>query len=129
VTERAKGPQLRAEFVTDANGTPETVHGEGVDHFRIKLFVDDAPDGTHAVTYELDPTYFDPVREVRAGVQRFEQEITSYGDYELSARVRHRGRTEYLGTSLTKALEGTYGSGAEIQSPAVRDAIDRLKEL
>lgn len=120
-TGRAR-PRIRAEFVLDAQGRPLR-YGSDPAHYRIRLWVDGAPHDAHAVNWELHETYFDPVREVlrKPG---FVEEITSYGDFVITARIRSRKRHEQASALLSEALASTYGAGA---TDEVRAAIGAIR--
>jgi len=115
-------PQICAEFVLDKEGNkPIAVEGAS---FRIKLFIDGAPDDTHAVTYKLHESYYDRSREVREA-PRFEEEITSYGDYPVQAVIRRKKQSQVISEKLSAALERGYGKDA---SQAIRSAIAQIQK-
>jgi len=93
----------------DPEGKPLRLEGDNFPHYKIKLWTEGCPRGTYAVNYKLDDTYNDPNREVRSDVQNFEEEITSYGDFVVSAQIRQKGKTDLTTVLLSAALEATYG--------------------
>ena len=117
-------PLIRASFILDKQGRPIAIQSGGTKHYRIKLHVEDVPEDAHAVTYELHESYYDPIREVRRDVPNFEEEITSYGDYDLKIRVRRKNRVDLATTTLGRALENAY---KDSMTPMVREAIDEIK--
>jgi hypothetical protein len=117
-------PKIVAEFITDSRGAPQYVEGPSRKHYRIRLSLRDAPPDVSRVTYKLDESYRQPLREVPIGVPHFQEEITSFGDYTVTAMLRRRAGTELVTNSLTAALHETYRSNL---TPSVREAIDRLQ--
>jgi hypothetical protein len=103
-------PTLKARFLLDRNGNPKFEHDGDHKHYEIELYVDDAPEDTFAVTYILDESYYDPVVESKKKNASFGEEITSYGDYVIVAKVRARTRTYVIQRSLAKALAEEYDS-------------------
>ena len=95
-------PTITAEFVEGPQG-PEGFKHEGVEFFRIRLGVSDLPDSTYAVTYTLHDTFFDPVREAREKTG-FMEEIETYGDFTVYAKVRTRQGVVSLKRQLSEAL-------------------------
>src|SRR5262245_6356491 len=90
--------EVKARFRLDANGLPESItttkKGKTLPAYRIALIV--RPSTTTVpiqnVTFFLDPSYYDSVREARKQEDgSFEVEITSYGDYTLVAQVQSDG--------------------------------------
>jgi hypothetical protein len=80
-------PTLKARFLLDRNGNPRFEDDGEHKHYEIELYIDDAPDDTFAVTYILDESYYDPVVESKKKDASFGEEITSYGDYVIFAKV------------------------------------------
>lgn len=118
-------PKLKAKFVTKSDGSLDTIERKGLRHYRIELSLDDVdPTSTRLVTYDLDPSYLDPKREVAPGTPAFAQQITSYGDYPVTATVLGHGGQSWTVRKLSEALEETYGSG---QSAAIADALKDIK--
>ena len=102
-------PELKAEFVLDPGGKPKFVERNGKRHYDIRLRVDSAPDDAYGVTYELDPSYYDAVREAKdVPGGRFEENINSYGDYVIRAAVRAKSGPTILKDSLAVALKRSY---------------------
>jgi hypothetical protein len=117
-------PKILAEFITDSKGQPQYLNGKARKHYRIRLFLKDAPADVSRVTYKLDESYRQPVREVPVGVPDFGEEITSFGDHTVTAMLRRRTGTDLVTNSLSAALEETYRGNAP---PSVREAIDGLQ--
>ncbi len=122
----ANEPVLRAEFELDALGRPLMAQSGQHDHYKIRLLVDGAPIDTHAVTYELDRSYYDPIREARDRSGGFTQEVTSYGDYVVKANVRAKSGSTTLAVPLSKALEYSYVANGGLTDP-VRFAIEQIR--
>lgn len=111
-----------ASFVLDEEGKPK---GESAGHYRIKLSVAGAPADTYAVTYELDSTYYDPIRESRDSQAAFDEEITSYGDFDVKAKIRARGSAIRVRRQLYDALLESHGNDTR---PEVIEALRVIKE-
>lgn len=116
-------PAIKASFELDANGRPEAIDSGDLQHYRIKLHVDGAPDDTYAVTYMLDPTYPSPTREVLDRNSSFEETLTSYGDYTVQAKIRTPAGITVIAAPLSTALRQTYGASP---SPEVEQALNVL---
>lgn len=122
---KEKKPRLMAQFVLDESGEPRATTESGRTHYGIRLFVDDAPETAFAVNYELHEDYFIPVRE-SVQPQNFDEEITSYGDYEVCAEVRTRkGQRVPLRRRLSEALRD--GMGADTTA-SVKLALERIRK-
>lgn len=115
-------PKIRATFVLDSNGKP-AIGSPG--NYLIKLTIDGAPTGTHAVTYRLDETYYDPVREARNAKTDFAEEITSYGDYAVRAKIRTRDGAILTSRDLYEALAETYSNNRD---PEVLAALESIRD-
>lgn len=117
-------PKICAKFLLDINNKPK-YYVYAYKHFGIMLFIRNAPKDVHAVTYELHETYVDPVREVSRDVPNFELEITSYGDYEINAKIRQRDYATFISRCLSDALCETYENSS---NPDIQNAINYIKE-
>jgi pYEATS domain-containing protein involved in immunity len=115
-------PKLKAEFLLDKAGKPV---GRSSGHYQIVLSVENAPPDTHAVTYQLDPSYYDPIRTVRGSQGNFAEEITSYGNYYVQARVRARDRVIPAGANLYQALLRSHGNSND---EAIRKALADIRD-
>src|SRR5262245_26298912 len=113
--------QLKASFVLDQNGKPRIYTDTGgKQHYAINLFMADIPTDTIGVTYQLDKTYRDPLRDVSDPSRGFQEEITSYGDYDIVATCKTKPRPTRIRSSLYDALLRTY-SGT--QDPDIKQAL------
>lgn len=101
-------PELVARFVTDERGQPRYVEtGTGRKHYRIVIEVKNTPSDVLAATFELDPTYYLPVRTVEPDADgKVKLETTVYGDYALRVNLRSRTGVTPIRTTLRKALLG-----------------------
>ena len=100
-------PEIRARFALDAAGNPqfEFVEEDQKKHYKLMLEVENLPADVYAATFELDPTYYDPVQTVRPDDQgRVRLETTSYGDYRLKVRLRTKEGEIQVVDSLVGAL-------------------------
>jgi hypothetical protein len=118
-------PKLRAEFLLDDDGEPLKAKDGKLTHYEIKLWIEDVPTGAYGVTYDLHDTYYDPKREVFGASGDFAEEITSYGDFEVRAKVRTRSATCTVKEQLSSALERNYAGNA---SPAIVKALTAIKD-
>ncbi len=116
-------PTIKARFVLDDAGQPVKFERGGVDHYKIDLQIEGAPATTYAVTYMLDETYYERVRESREE-GNFKEELTSYGDYVIQAKIRSPSGIETIAAPLSGALE--MGHAGET-SPAIQQALSDIK--
>ena len=116
-------PSIKALFELDSTGHPKAINSGDLQHYRIKLYVDGAPPDTYAVTYVLDPSYLSSTREVLDRDTRFEESLTSYGDYVVQAKIRTPDGITVIATPLSMALRQTYGTAPE---PEVEAALQML---
>jgi hypothetical protein len=117
-------PKLIANFVLDPAGKPKAVEKNGVKHYVLRLGVEDSPDDAYAVTYKLDESYYDPIRESRERAANFVEELTSYGDYVVQAKVRSRQGVEPIAANLSSALEIGHSGN---RTPEIQAALDEIK--
>jgi hypothetical protein len=117
-------PEIMATFDLDPSGEPEALAQGDLKHYRIRLQVKGAPEDTYAVTYLLDESYYDSVRESLAKDQSFEERLTSYGDYTVQAKIRTKHGTLLAARPLSAALEAGH-KGTE--SSAVQKALSSLR--
>ena len=117
-------PYIKAAFEVDDKGLPIRHEYGGLNHYSIRLSVQDAPETTYAITYMLDETFVNPVREARKDSE-FAEEIQTYGDFPVIAKVRTREGIQTVSVRLTEALRETYGAQ---QSAAITAALTELGE-
>jgi hypothetical protein len=83
-------PKVSVRLETDDHGSPEIVQENTRRHYKVIMEIEDAPADTYAATFELDSSYYDPVRMVSPDATgKFKLETTTYGDYPLLVRL-HR---------------------------------------
>lgn len=122
-------PHLAAELILDDDGRPRCVEDGQRRHYAIELRLEGAPPDAASVTYRLDPSYWDPLREVRrapgpAG-STFSTRITSCGDFEVVASLsgsRQAGRR--LSARLSELLRASVDGVGE--RAAIERALDDL---
>ena len=119
-----KPPKLIASFVLGPDGKPEKIESNNHNHYKLKLSVKDAPEDTYAVTYYLHPSYYDPVREVSNKDVGFAEELTSYGDYEVQAKIRSQEYPLPVRRNLYEALKESYGENSD---PSILEALNEIK--
>lgn len=115
---------LIAKFALDSDGKPRFIERGGLKHYMIRLGVEGAPEDAYAVTYKLDPSYYDSLREVRKAEDNFQEELTSYGDYVVQADVRSKERVEAIATNLSQALHRGH---QEASTPEIESAIKDIE--
>ena len=113
-------PNIVAHFMLDPEGQPKVIKQADRKHYWIKLEIEGAPDDTYAVNYRLDDSYPDPVRESHNQSAGFAEELTSYGDYTLQAKIRRQSHIETVATDLSRALARGH---ADTLSPAIQAAL------
>lgn len=120
-------PRLKAKFVLDASGTPAFVDDGGTKHYKLIIDVEDDDDAHTSAVYQLDPSYWDPVRETRRSEEgSFPEPITSYGDFEIVARMSgSAGRAPVVSGKLSELLRREY---ADAKDEAITSAIENISK-
>jgi hypothetical protein len=116
--------ELKARFALDGEGKPKYIATGTLRHYVIDLFIEPAPEDAIGVTYQLDETYVNRLREAYDRSNGFREGITSYGDYDIVATVRTKPRPMRIRSSLYDALKRTYG---EMSDPQILKALDDIK--
>jgi hypothetical protein len=98
-------PAIQAHFVLDKDKPSEEAPG----HYAIRLSIKGAPADTYAVTYGLHSSYYDPIREAINPAADFSEKITSYGNFEVTAKLRTKSGPSRLRRSLYDALQESHG--------------------
>jgi hypothetical protein len=114
-------PIIKAEFVLDKDGKP-IISGDR--HYAIKLSTKEVPDDTYAVTYFLHDSYYDPVRESQEKKTDFAEDLTSFGDYEIKAKIRAKNSSVLISRQLSDALKETHGSSND---PDIKKALQKIE--
>jgi hypothetical protein len=120
-------PQLTAHFETDKEGNPRFLQDKGGQkHYQLVFEVENVPKEVYAGTFELDESYYDPVRTVRpeGDERRIRLKTTSYGDYGLRVRLRTSDGEILILDSLVDALQRTRKGMPS--NPSVDQAIEEL---
>lgn len=119
-----QNPDLLACF--KERGNQISLHRRsGRNDFDIVLFVSGAPKDTVSVIYNLHESYYDPIREATQIKKEFSEEITSYGDYIVTAKILSMSGLKILKKKLSKALRDFYGPDAR---PDIRSAIQEIEQ-
>src|SRR5687767_11702153 len=102
--------KITAFFLLDELGRPLIFIEQADDHrhYWIKLSVKDIPEDTYSVTYHLDPTYVESSFEVTNKSDNFAVNITSYGDYEITAKLRTKSYVYETRRGLYDALKESH---------------------
>jgi hypothetical protein len=100
-------PQLTVRFETDRDGNPIFVEDpQNKKHYYLEFEVKDVPSDVYAATFELHPTYYDPVRTLYPENRSVVLRTTSYGDYDLKVLLRTKeGRDVPVSANIVQALE------------------------
>ena len=86
MTEKKKDLDVQAQFRLDDSGTPiYRAASDGTKHYEIELYVPNPHDQVSSMTYILDDSYVDRVRETFDRVTGFREPLTSYGNYTVIA--------------------------------------------
>ena len=115
---------LIATFDLDEAGQPRFIRHGDRKHYGIRLRIAEPPPDTYAVTYLLHETYYDPVRESRDRVSGFAEDLTSYGDFTVQAKIRTRDGVQTVATPLSRAL--TDGHAPNL-TPPIASAIEEIR--
>lgn len=112
-------PNLHVSFSLDEHGRPRKTAN---DDYVIQFSVSGAPEDLGSVVYQLHPSYPQPIREKRRTNENptFAEETTTYGDYNLIAKLRRPGQVQTVATPISGALQQTY---AEHMTPDIDAAI------
>src|SRR6185295_7516279 len=81
--EKVKG-RVRAEIVLDENQNPGYLKGKSLNHYKVRIYTQTQNPDVGGVTYRLDSSYYDPVRESLNANRDFEIFLTTYGDYPIT---------------------------------------------
>lgn len=117
-------PVIKATFRLDERGRP-AFFLKNHKNYNIRLQVENAPDDTYAVTYTLHESYYEPVRESRDRANQFAEDLTSYGDYTVQAKVRSKQGVTTIATALSDALKRGHASAL---SPEIESALKDIRE-
>jgi transcription initiation factor IIF auxiliary subunit len=118
--------KIRAEFVRDKQQRLVGIREIDIIHYCIRLYMDDLPPDTEKVVYQLHESYDNPRLTVKAGVPRFAEEITSYGDYQVKAQIHNNGNVDTVSVVLSEALAETYLAD---EAPEIKTALEQIKRL
>jgi hypothetical protein len=87
-------PKLIVHLETDEHGNPAVVSGGNKQHYKVVFEVENAPPDAYAATFELDPSYYDPVRTLQPEQDgKFRLKTTTFGDFPLVVRL-HRAKAQ-----------------------------------
>jgi serine/threonine protein kinase len=115
--------RIRAVFVLDGNQKPLMADDGRYVHYRIRLSVDNSPEGTSSVTYGLHESYGEPLREVSHGPS-YEEDITAYGLFEVKALIRYKKTFDMVSANLGDVLRESYRDN---QNPEIAVALEVLQ--
>lgn len=122
ITETIK-PTIEAELSFDDSGKPRIIK-RSRKHYLIRLRTTNTPPSTYAVTYLLHESYPNPLREVRDKDADFPLETTSYGDYTVTAKVRHPEGVDIVTVDLARSLYEKYKNSND---PDIQQALKDIQ--
>jgi hypothetical protein len=120
--EKVRG-RVRAEMILDENNDPVSVKSPSHDHYKVRLFLETNNPDIQSVTYKLDPTYYDPVRESSNLAEQFGIELTTYGDYPVTVDAQVGNEIVRNVVPLSKLLKETYEHS---KSPEIQVALNKI---
>lgn len=121
------GGKVAARFRLDEQGNPTFLaEPSGKKNYFIDLYLESENPDLANVTYKLDSSYYDPIRESADKATAFKEEITSYGDYPVvvEAQVGRHLLAEKI--KLSSLLE--VGHKESRDKPEIFDAINTIKK-
>lgn len=121
--QRVQG-KIRAEIVLDQNRKPVSLPGDNLKHYKLRLYLETNNPAVQSVTYKLDPTYYDPVRESTDASDRFLIELTTYGDYPVTVDAHVEGEIVRTVVPLSQLLQETYENTTD---PEILNALNEIK--
>ena len=100
-------PKLLAHFTFDADY--KIRYSKESQSYEIRLFIQDYPSDVKSVTYILDSSFSEPERQAGKSDPQFEEFITSYGEFSITAVLHFENGTEYkIVRWLSSLLEDYY---------------------
>ncbi len=100
-------PKLLAHFTFDA--ADKIRYSKDEQSYEIRLFIQDYPLDLKSVTYILDSSFSEPERQASKSDPQFEEFITSYGEFSITAVLHFENGTEYkIIRWLSSILEDYY---------------------
>lgn len=121
--ERVRG-KIRAEIVLDQNKKPVSLPGANLNHYKLRLYVETNNPAVQSVTYKLDPTYYDPVRESTDPSKQFLIELTTYGDYPVTVDAQVGGEIVRKVVPLSQLLQETYENSTD---PEILNVLNEIR--
>ena len=121
--------EIKAQFVLDQHGKPVFDKGQDHKHYKIHLSIKGMPEHAESVSYTLHSTYYNPVREIfkKERGEQFQEEITSYGDFDIKAVVS--GFNKETQSSLSNALETSIKDyETTVDHAAIDEALKEIKD-
>lgn len=118
--------EIKAEFIFDTKGRLIGIREIDIIHYCICLSLNNLLVNPEKVIYELDESYFNSKIEVKAGVTNFRTEITTYGDYEIKARIYYENKIEIICANLSEILAKVYQSNNSLE---ITEALEQIRRL
>lgn len=120
--QKVKGA-IRAKLVLNDKDDPVALPGKSHTHYKVRLSLETENPAVENVTYKLDPTYYDPVRESSDAKDHFGIELTTYGDYPVTVDAQVGSEIVRKVVPLSELLEETH---QESTSEKVRSALAEI---
>jgi hypothetical protein len=117
-------PVLRVEFRLDVNGNPMLINKDSVNHYKIRISIDNIPADVYAVNYQLHPSYISPFREERNRANSFGFNTTTYGDYIISAELMGKKGNQIISTLVSESLDRNHMQ----KNKLIAEALKNIKE-
>ncbi len=117
---------VTARFQIGPQQGPIYKAGKKHKHFKISLGLDHPNPEVSSVIYELDPTYYDPIRETDDSQSGFKTDITSYGDYTVKVKALKGKDVIAHNFKLSDLLKK--GHKDSLDDPTIKEALDYIKQ-
>lgn len=118
--------RLTIRLETDERGAPIVTERDGQRSYAVVMEVENPPRDTFAATFELDDSYYDPVRVLTPDPSgRIRLKTFTRGDFPVFVRLsRREGANTVLKESVSRALRRDATNRA-VLDPSVTAAINR----
>jgi hypothetical protein len=123
-----RAPEITVRLSADASGVPEVIPGGEKRHYKVIFEIKNAPADAYAATYELDPSYYDPVRTIRRDEDgTFRLEVTTHGDYPV---IAHLHRPDASDLTLREGVARALKRGRETMpdNPKIDEALSYIAD-
>jgi len=121
-------PKITVRLETDPQGKPICTPDDSKRHYEIVFEIENPPTDTYSATFELDPSYYDSVREVQPDKDgKIRLKTTTFGDYPVIVHLhRTSGKDIPLREGVARALKR--GRTNLPDDPQIDDALSYIAE-